>query len=109
MMMLSNIGKKSTISFSLQKAAIERKISEMLLKVFLVLFLVFQSEGDILEFQVCPESHPIAFNFGQKCCSHLDVVVDATWPSDKCDGEAISCPALSCEDQKSVCGFIQWR
>jgi hypothetical protein len=87
----------------LREAAIERKISKMLLKVLLALFLVFQSQGDILEFQVCPESHPIAFHFGQKCCSHLDVVVDATWPSNKCDGEAISCPALSCEDQKSSC------
>jgi hypothetical protein len=77
-----------------------------MLKLFLLLIAfavgLTKQEEDILSFEVCPESHPIAFQFGQECCS-IPILAYTSWSSDTCEGEAISCPASSCEDQKSTC------
>ena len=77
-----------------------------MLKLFLLLIAfavgLTKQEEDILNFEVCPESHPIAFQFGQECCS-IPILAYTSWSNDTCKGEAISCPASSCEDQRSTC------
>ena len=81
-----------------------------MLKYCFVLIFVFQSKAwrikreDNLSFEVCPDSHPFAFHFGQKCCSLKDYTSEATWSVEKCEeGEVIDCPKSSCEDLQSTC------
>jgi hypothetical protein len=80
--------------------------SVKMLKLFLLLIAfavgLTKQEEDIVNFEVCPESHPFAFQFGQKCCS-FGSFENMSWSSDTCEGEAINCLASSCEDRKSTC------
>ena len=55
-----------------------------------------EDEEDILNFGVCPTSHPFAFNYGQKCCSGKGSLTQ--WTEQSCDGNAIYCDSSSCDD-----------
>ena len=54
-------------------------------------------DGDILDFGVCPISHPYAFQSGQACCSEQSTWTQ--WTQTFCNGDAIYCDTFSCEDQ----------
>ena len=53
-------------------------------------------DGDILDFGVCPISHPYAFQSGQACCSEQSTWTQ--WTQTFCNGDAIYCDTFSCED-----------
>ena len=54
-----------------------------------------KEEEDILNFGICPSSHPYAFNLGRKCCSEWGTTTQ--WRHNHCHGEAIPCSSSSCD------------
>ena len=58
------------------------------------------------DFEICPESHPAAFQRGQKGCKP-EFYQDPAWSSDTCDGDAIYCKDFSCESYGAQnCNYI---
>ncbi len=53
------------------------------------------------DFDLCPESHPRAFDCGRKCCKPSEKT--PSWSEANCDGELIYCTALPCEDDTTQC------
>ena len=45
------------------------------------------------KFNLCPQSHPVAFRGGQKCCKN-----EVDWSANVCDGEEIDCSDHSVRD-----------
>ena len=52
------------------------------------------------KFNLCPQSHPVAFRGGQKCCKN-----EVDWSANVCDGEEIDCSDHCCERLDSYCEF----
>ena len=50
------------------------------------------------DFELCPETHPRAFDSGNKCCDN-----STNWSSHDCEGEALDCSSPPCEDFSSNC------
>ncbi len=53
------------------------------------------------DFDLCPESHPTAFDCGRKCCKPSGQI--PSWSEANCEGEAIYCSGLACEEYITDC------
>ena len=73
----------TNILFTLLLASLERMVAA-------------DDDEDILDLDVCPKSHPFAFQFGQACCSEQGGLDQ--WTQTFCNGEGIYCDGPSCED-----------
>ena len=81
------------------------ELSNVFFAVLLICFLPrinAEDEEDVLDFEICPSSHPYAFNFGQKCCSEQGSLIQ--WSETLCNGEVVNCNSSSCEEFRS-CSF----
>jgi hypothetical protein len=63
---------------------------------------ILPTQDDQHEFDLCPPSHPRAFDFGRKCCKP-DRFVTTSWSGASCKGEIIYCSGLACEDDRTQC------
>jgi hypothetical protein len=57
------------------------------------------------DFDLCPESHPSAFDCGGKCCKPDTFEATLSWSGASCQGEVINCSGLTCENDKTECDF----
>jgi hypothetical protein len=55
------------------------------------------------EFDLCPESHPSAFDCGGKCCKPDTFKATPSWSGASCQGEVINCSGLTCESYEIDC------
>jgi hypothetical protein len=55
------------------------------------------------DFDLCPESHPSAFDCGGKCCKPDPYEETPSWSGASCQGEVIDCSGLTCESYEIDC------
>jgi hypothetical protein len=61
------------------------------------------TQDDQHEFDLCPPSHPRAFDFGGKCCKPDPDEETPSWSEASCKGEVIYCSGLTCENDETIC------
>jgi hypothetical protein len=64
---------------------------------------ILPTQDDQHEFDLCPPSHPRAFDFGGKCCKPDPDEETPSWSEASCKGEVIYCSGLTCEDDETQC------
>ena len=52
------------------------------------------------DFELCPDSHPTAFDNGRRCCKSFEPNL---WSNSTCDGDVVDCSSPPCEAYRSLC------